>query len=68
MKPFLNGTARADSLTTDNAKSFALWLIRVTSERTHLIENSTNHVGPTADCAMISRTRGFYWFPVYAAK
>lgn len=68
MKPFLTGPVRADSVTPDDAKSFALWLIRVTSEMTHLLENSTDHVGPTADCAMVSRTRGFYWFPVDAGK
>jgi hypothetical protein len=49
MKPFLAGTTRRDSTTPEDAKTFALWLIRATSERTHLLEHSTNHVGPTAD-------------------
>jgi hypothetical protein len=61
MKPFFDGTIRAESATLKDAKSYALWLIRVTSERTHLLENSTNHVGPTADCAIISPTKGFSW-------
>lgn len=61
MQPFLTGTARAESTTPDGAKTFALWLIQASSERTHLLEHSTDHIGPTADCAMVSRTHGFYW-------
>ena len=48
-------------ITDPEALIFARTMIRVTSRKTHLLENSTNHVGPTCDCAVIDQRHGFRW-------
>jgi hypothetical protein len=49
------------TITVDEGLGFAKEMIKVTSAKTHLIENSTFHVGPTCDCAVIDYQTGFTW-------
>jgi hypothetical protein len=49
------------SVTNQQGLMFANTMIRVTSRKTHLLESSSNHVGPTCDCALIDQERGFRW-------
>jgi hypothetical protein len=47
-------------VSSKEALDFARFLIKVTSERLHLIDNSRFHVGPSVDCAIIGAD-GFQW-------
>jgi len=51
---FFDKPART-TVTETEAEAFGRRFIVLTSERTHLIENTTFHVGPTADCVVIGK-------------
>ncbi|MBI4258865.1 MAG: hypothetical protein HY619_07905 [Thaumarchaeota archaeon] len=58
---FVRDKPAVNTVTTNAALTFAHRLITVTSQRTHLLENTTFHVGPTTDCALLSKRDGFQW-------
>lgn len=61
IKHFIKDKPSADKIEVKEAVDFSGRLITISSERTHLIENTTYHIGPTYDCALLSYKEGFKW-------
>lgn len=58
---FLKDRPPVKTVTVETALDFARRFIKLTSERTHLIENSAFHVGPTTDCILLGYKDGLKW-------
>lgn len=61
LKRFMREGPEVKQVSLTDAERFARRVIRLTSERTHLLESSTFHVGPTTDVALLDPKKGFRW-------
>jgi len=61
LKRFIINKADPTIIDKKTAVEFGREIIRVTSQNTHLLENTTYHVSPDCDCASLDREHGFEW-------
>lgn len=61
LKRFIIDKDNPSSIGKNTALEFGRKIISVTSENTHLIENTTYHVSPDCNCAYLDQELGFEW-------